>query len=148
MAGNVIYRGPIKDEPETINLPVAGAYLPGILVTESASALTVATASDMQEELLVLSNARYVGQDVTTAYTSGDTGVAYRPRPNELYQVRMANATYAKGAALTIGASGYLTAVGDEEVIYAYFDDTPGAYSAGDLADVRWANQSTTPAGA
>lgn len=146
MSGNVIYRGPIKDEPETINLPVAGAYLPGILVTASASALTVATASDMQEELLVLGNQRFKDQDVATAYTSGDTGVAYRPRPGEVYQVRLANDTYAKGAPLTIGASGYLTDVGAEEVIYAYFDDTPGSFSAGDLADVRWANFITTPA--
>jgi len=148
MAGNVIYRGPIKDEPETVNdKTVAGAYLPGVLVTESATALTVATAADMQEQLLVLSNVRFKDQDVATAYTSGDTGVAYRPRPNEIYQVRLAAATYAKGAPLTIGASGYLTAVGDEEVVYAYFDDTPGAFTAGSLADVRWANQITTPAG-
>lgn len=148
MAGNVIYRGPIKDEPETVsNKTVAGAYKPGVLVTESASALTVATASDMQEQLLVLSNQRYKDQDVETAYTSGDTGVAYRPRPGEIYQVRMANATYALGAPLTIGANGYLTAVGDEEVIYAFYEGTVGAVTAGTLEDVRWANMTTTPAG-
>ena len=140
MAKNVIYRGPIKDEPETVNLPVAGAYLPGIMVTASATALTVATAANMEDELLVLSNDRFVGQDVATAYTSGDTGVAYRPRPNEVYQARLAAATYAKGDPLTIGASGYLTAAATTNLVVAYFDDTPGAFSAGDLADVRIAN--------
>ena len=118
MAGNVIYRGPIKDEPETVSdKTVAGAYLPGILVTESASALTVATA-----------------------YASGDTGVAYRPRPGEIYQVRVAATTYAKSDPLTVGASGYLEDAAAGERVLAFFEDTPGAYSAGDLADVRIAN--------
>ena len=116
MAGNVIYRGPIKDEPETVSdKTVAGAYLPGILVTESATALTVATASDIEDELLVLSNRQFYDQDVATAYASGDTGVAYRPRPGEIYQVRLAAATYAKGDTLTIGASGYLTKTSTSE---------------------------------
>ena len=108
---NVIYRGPIKDEPETVSdKTVAGAYLPGILVTESATALTVATGSNIEDDLCILSNRRFFGQDVATAYASGDTGVAYRPRPGEVYQVRLAGATYAKGDGLTVGASGYLEA--------------------------------------
>ena len=113
MAGNVIYRGPIKDEPETVSdKTVAGAYLPGILVTESASALTVATGANIEDDLLVLSNRRFYGQDVATAYASGDTGVAYRPRPGEIYQVRVAATTYAKSDPLTVGASGYLEDAG------------------------------------
>lgn len=145
MAGNVIYRGPLKDEPETVSdKTVAGAYLPGILVTESATALTVATASNIEDNLLVLSNRRFYDQDVATAYASGDTGVAYRPRPGEIYQVRLANATYAFGETLTIGASGYLTKTGFDERVIAFFEDTAGAYSAGDLADVRIANSFLT----
>ena len=141
MAGNVIYRGPIKDEPETVSdKTVAGAYLPGVLVTESASALTVATGANIEDDLLVLSNRRFAGQDVATAYTSGDTGVAYRPRPGEIYQVRVAATTYAKGDPLTVGASGYLEDAAAGERVLAFFEDTPGAFSAGDLADVRIAN--------
>lgn len=141
MSGNVIYRGPIKDEPETVSdKTVAGAYLPGVMVTESATAFTVATASDKEADLLILSNRRFYGQDVATAYASGDTGVAYRPRPGEVYQVRLAAATYAKGDALTAGASGYLTKAASGDRVLAYFEDEPGAVSAGDLADVRIAN--------
>jgi hypothetical protein len=146
LSGNVIYRGPVKDEPETLNLPVAGAYLPGIMVTEDGSNLTVATAADIEGELLVLSNRRFYGQDLATAYASGDTGVAYRPRPGEIYQARLAAATYAKGDKLTIGASGYLTKTSTSERVLAFFDDTPGAFSAGDLADVRIANSFLTAA--
>ena len=147
MAGNVIYRGPIKDEPETVSdKAVAGAYSPGILVTEGASAFTVATASNMEDDLLILSNRRFMEQDVTTAYASGDTGVAYRPRPNEVYQVRLASATYAKGDTLTIGASGYLTKTSTADRVIATFDDTPGAFAAGALADVRIANGFLTAA--
>lgn len=147
MAGNVIYRGPIKDEPETVSdKKVAGAYLPGILVTESATQLTVATGSNIEDDLLILSNRRFFGQDVATAYASGDTGVAYHPRPGEIYQVRVAATTYAKGDPLTVGASGYLEDTSTSERVIAFFEDTPGAYSAGDLADVRIANSFLTAA--
>jgi hypothetical protein len=141
MSGNVVYRGPIKDEPETVaDKTVAGAYLPGILVTESATALTVATGADIEKDLLILSNRRFYDQDIATAYASGDTGVAYRPRPGDIYQVRVAATTYAKGDPLTVGASGYLEDAAATERVLAFFEDTPGAYSAGDLADVRIAN--------
>lgn len=144
---NVIYRGPIKDEPETVSdKKVAGAYLPGILVTESATQLTVATGSNIEDDLLILSNRRFFGQDVATAYASGDTGVAYRPRPGEIYQVRLAGATYAKGATLTVGASGYLEATSTSERVVAFFEGTAGAVTAGALADVRIANSFNTAA--
>ena len=138
---NVIYRGPAKDEPETVSdKTVAGAYLPGILVTESATALTVATGSNIEDDLCILSNRRFFGQDVATAYASGDTGVAYRPRPGEVYQVRLAGATYAKGDGLTVGASGYLEAAASGERVLAFFEGTAGAVTAGTLNDVRIAN--------
>lgn len=138
---NVIYRGPTKDEPETVSdKTVAGAYLPGILVKESATALTMATASDTDVELLVLSNRQFYDQDVATAYASGDTGVAYRARPGEIYQARMAGATYAKGDPLTIGASGRLEATSTGERVVAYFEGVAGAITAGALSDVRIAN--------
>jgi len=137
---NVIYRGPVSAQPQTINLPVAGAYLPGIMVTASATALTVATAADNEGALYVLGNADFLGQDLATAYTSGDTGVAYEIKSNEVYQARLAAATYAKDALLTIGASGYLAAATTGDVVYARFDGTPGAITAGALADVKIAN--------
>jgi len=137
---NVIYRGPVSDQPQTITLPVAGAYLPGVLVIASATTLTVATGADNEGALHVLGNAEFLGQDVATAYASGDTGVAYEPKPNETYQVRLATATYAKGDLLTVGASGYLVAATTGDVVYARFEGTPGAISAGALADVKIAN--------
>ena len=147
MSGNVIYRGPIKDEPETVSdKKVAGAYLPGILCTESATQLTVAAAADIEKDLVILSNRRFYDQDIATAYASGDTAVAYRPRPGEIYQVRVAATTYAKGDPLTVGASGYLEDASTSERVIAFFEDTPGAYSAGDLADVRIANSFLTAA--
>lgn len=147
MSGNVIYRGPAGRTPESGPTRVlAGAYSPGILCTESASTLTVATASDIEAELVLLGNRDFAGQDLETAYASGDTGVWYRPQPGEIWQVRLASATYAKGDKLTIGASGYLTKTSTAERVIAYFDDTPGAYSAGDLADVRIANSFLTAA--
>lgn len=155
MAGNVIYRGPIDRQPRTVNLPLAGAYLPGTLATSDGSTLTQSTASDMGERILVLGVRDFYGQgqDVSTApaataYASGDTGVAYEPNPGDVFQVRLAAATYAKGDKLTLDASGRLAKAVDSpagDVVYAYFDDTAGAFSAGDLADVIWANAFTMP---
>jgi hypothetical protein len=138
---NVIYRHPVNQEPETVSdMTVAGAYLPGILVTEDGDEMTVATGADIEAELLILSNRPFYDQDITTAYASGDTGVAYRPKAGEVYQVRLAAATYAKGDPLTVGASGYLEAAASGERVLAYVAGTADAISAGALADVRIAN--------
>lgn len=137
---NRIYRGPTDRQPRTINLPVAGAYLPGILVTEDGSNLTVATAADNEGELFVLGNVEFTEQTLADAYTSGDTGIAYHIEPGAEFQARLAAATYAKGDLLTVGASGYLEAATTGDVVYARFEGTAGAKSAGDLDDVRIAN--------
>lgn len=135
MAGNVIYRGPLGRQPRTIQKEVAGAYLPGCFVEETATTLAQITTA-VGKRALILANADYAGQDIATAYTSGDTGVAYELDANQVYQARMAAATYAKNAPLTIGASGRLTAATTGTRVVAFFDDTPGAKSADALCDV------------
>lgn len=141
---NVIYRGPADRQPTTVNLPVGGAYKPGIFVTEGASSLTQATSG--AGRLRLLSNREFAGQDIDSAYANGDTGVAYILEPGQRYQARVAAGTYAKGDKLTVNSSGYLAAVGDGETVVAYFDGAPGSYSAGDFADIEIANSFTTPA--
>ena len=138
MAGNVIYRGPVTSgwQPRTVSdKTVAGAYLPGTFVEEAASTLVQLTTA-LGKLPMILSNLEFKDQDIDTAYTSGDTGLAYHLEPGQVYQARLAAATYAKDAPLTIGASGRLTAATAGTVVVAFFSDTPGAYSAGDLADV------------
>ena len=137
---NVIYRGPVSNEPQTVNLPVAGAYLPGVLVKSNGSTLTVATAADIEDDIHLLSNARFMGQDLATAYVSGDTGVAYKPQAGEQYQARLAGATYAANDMLTVGASGYLEKATAGERVLAFFKGTAGAVVAGTLTDVEIAN--------
>lgn len=146
MSKNVIFAGPILAgvEPITHEKPVVGTPLPGTIVHSDSSNGTVhfttANTTQMGSLLSVMSNRRELGQDVTTAWTAGDLGVAYIPRPGEIYNVRVAAATYAANAPLTLsGTSGRLTstlATGD--LTLATFADTPGAYSAGDLAAVRF----------
>lgn len=145
MAGNTIYRGPVDKQPRTIQKEVADAYVVGTFVEETATTLAQITTA-LAKRPLLLGNADYAGQDIATAYTSGDTGVAYELEPGMVFQARVASATYAKGAPLTIAAAGRLAAASNAEVVVAFFDDTPGAYSAGDLADVVIANFYTVPA--
>lgn len=147
MAGNRIYRGPVTSgwQPRTVSLPVTDALLPGSFVEETATALVQLTTA-LGKLPMILSNLEFKDQDVATAYTSGDTGIAYHLEPGQVYQARMAAATYAKDAPLTIGASGRLTAATAATPVVAFFSDTPGAYEAGDLADVVIANAYTVPA--
>lgn len=145
MAGNVIYRGPVDRQPHTVNKEVAGAYLPGTFVEDTGSALSQITTA-LAKRPLILSNAEFIGQDIATAYTSGDTGVAYELEPGQVYQARLAAATYAKGAPLTIAASGRLAAATSGTRVVAHFDDTPGAFTAGQLADVVIADGYVVPA--
>ncbi len=137
-----IFRGPTRRQPETVNLPVAGAYLPGMAVVASATALTAAVAIDAESEFMILSNVEFSNQTVTTAYTSGDTGIAYVPLMGDTYMVQMAAGTYALGDALTIDANGRFAAAGTGARICAYCDQA-GTFTAGQLADARIANRVT-----
>lgn len=139
MAGNVVFRGPIERQPITKNLPVTGALLPGTMVEATATALVQITTA-MGKRPLVLSNVDFKDQDIALAYVSGDTGVAYEPQPNDVFQCRVAAATYTKGQELTIAASGRLAAAASTNVVVAFYDDILTARAAGDLADVIWAN--------
>lgn len=56
---NVIYRGPVEREPETINLPVAAALNPGVAVKVSSGKL--AAAADTTGRWLILGNRRFIG---------------------------------------------------------------------------------------
>lgn len=140
MAGNVIYRGPIEKQPRSISKPVAAALLPGVFVEDLASTLALITTAIAKRPLL-LANRDFVGQDITTAYASGDTGIAYELEPGMVVQARVAAATYTKNQPLTIGASGYLVAATAATIVVAFFDDpVVGAKSAGALCDVIIAN--------
>ncbi|MBS8227109.1 hypothetical protein [Vannielia litorea] len=134
MTGYAIYRGPSRAQPETVNLPLAGAYTPGELMVSDGAELTRAVAADALNELFVLTNLEFNNQTISTAYASGDTGAAYQAVPGQTYQVRMAAGTYAVGAALTVDANGRLAAVSTDEPIVAYCKQA-GTFSAGDLAD-------------
>lgn len=142
---NVIYRGPAGRQPITINKEVAGAYLPGTFVEETATTLAQITTA-LAKLPLILGNADFLGQDLATAYTSGDTGIAYKLEPGQVYQARLAAATYAKDAPLTIAASGRLAAATAGTRVVAHFSGAPGAFSAGDLADVVIADTYVVPA--
>lgn len=145
MSGNVIFRGPTEKQATTISLPVAGAYLPGTFVEATATELVQITTAIAKRPLL-LTNRDFYGQGLETAYADEDTGIAYELEPNFVVQARVAAATYAKGAPLTVAANGRLAAATVGTVVVAFFDDTPGAFTAGQLADVIIANSYVVPA--
>jgi hypothetical protein len=136
---HVIYRGPVVREPETVNLPVATAALPGTFVVSDLSELTV--ADDATARLLVLSNRRFMDQTDEDAYEAGETAVAYRAEPDQEYRVRMAAGAYTPGQALTVNGSGQAAAASSGNVIVAYLDQAGATFTANELGDVVLASR-------
>ena len=146
MAGNTIFRGPITHQPISVSKPVAGAYMPGTFVEETATDLVQITTS-LGKLPLILSTLDFKDQTVTTAYADEDTGIAFALVPGLVVQASLAAATYALNAPLKIAAAGQLTAATTAgDIVIAFFSDTPGAYVQGDLVDVTIANSYNVPA--
>lgn len=142
---NVIYRGPVDREPQTVNLPVAGAYLPGFFVKENGSG-QLARAVDAIGRLMLLSNRRFYDQDLETAYAAGETGVAYRLRPDDEFQAQFAGGTYARGDELTVDSNGRLAAAVATDIVVAIYDGAGATLTTGDFDDCVIANQYVKPA--
>lgn len=141
---NVIYRGPAEREPETLNLPVTGAYLPGTFVRKAATGKVV-TAADATGRLLLLSNPRYLERDINTAYAADETGIQYRLEPEQEYQALAAIGNYADQAELTVNASGQLAAATTGDIVVAFADGAKNLTGVGFL-DFVVANAYTKPA--
>ncbi len=138
------YRGPNDRMFKTVSdKTVAGAYLPCTFVTESASALTAATAFGPMLRLLL--DRDYYAADAAfftatdpllTAYASGDSGIAAVLEPGQTYQIAMAAATYTYGQEVIVAAAGRAAAAASTNVVIG-FCKFAGAKSAGDLGDIE-----------
>lgn len=127
---NVIYRGPVEREAETLNLPVTGAYLPGTFVTKAATGKVV-TATSGTGRLLLLSNPRFLERDIDTAYAADETGIQYRIEPEQEYYARAAIGNYADQAELTVNGSGVLAAATSGDAVVAFVDGAVNLTAAG-----------------
>lgn len=153
---NTVFRGPAGDQPKTISdRTVSGALLPCTLVFVGATQFTQATAVS-GGRLALLSNRDFYNpmgsafdssDPLTTAYTSGETGVAYEMEPGQVYQIAAAAATYTNGQELTAAASGRVAAAASTNVVIGHVDLGAGVSSrvvaAGELIDVVIANRYT-----
>ncbi|NUL36634.1 hypothetical protein [Kosakonia sacchari] len=136
MVANVIYRGPVTREPLTVNLPVNGAYNPGSIVYEANGKLVLSAGTEPR--WMILSNRRFTGQDVSTAYTSGETGVAYRVEGEQEYNAMLVGAAYTKGMELKRSASpaGAFAAAASGEQVVAVFDEADRTLATNGLGDI------------
>ena len=149
MSGNRVYRGPADRQPHTVTDRVLGAaLLPATAVLIGATITQAMTPSGGRVGILGERDfAHGNGLDTTspllTAYANGDTPVVYLPEPQQTYTMAMAAATYSRGQELTIAASGRLAAAASGNIVVAHYDDTTLTRTAGQLADVVWANAYT-----
>lgn len=132
---NSIYRGPAEQEAKTLNVVLAGAYLPGSIMLATGT-----RAAADEGRLLILGNRRFYEQDAVTAYASGDTGVLYRLTVEQNYQAIFAAGTYTANQELTVNSSGQLAAAATTNRVVAFYDQAGATLSANDLGDVVIAN--------
>lgn len=118
---NVIYRGPVEREPETINMSIGFAGIPGVAVKKLAAAAIL--AADAKGRIFILGNRRFIGQGINTAYSVNETAVLYRTEPEQEYYVQLAAAAYTIGQELTVGAAGVFKAAASGDVVIATFDE-------------------------
>lgn len=137
MAAHVIYRGPVEREPETINLPVAAALLPGNLVTSDGGEFSL--AADSLGRVLLLSNRRFYTQTDTDAYEADETAIAYRLEVEQEYRAILAAAAYVHGAPLTWNGTAFAAATAGTKVL-AFYDGSGETLVAAGLADIVIAN--------
>lgn len=135
---NAIFRGDmLKDCPSTVNGVLSSAATPGYFVTLVDGAMALATTGAAR--VFLLKNREYYDQTSSDAYASGDTGEAYRLKPETEFRAIAAAATYTQGAALTVNASGQLAAATTGDVVVAYADESKTLAAVGYL-DVVIAN--------
>lgn len=156
---NTVYRGSSARQPKTISdRTVSGALLPCTFVFIGATQFTQA-ASVIGGRLALLSNRDFYNpmgsafdnsDPLTTAYTSGETGIAYELEPAQVYQVAAAAGTYTNGQEVTVGASGRFAAASAGATVVGHIDLPAGTASivasAGQLVDVVIANRYTKAA--
>lgn len=153
---NTVFRGPADRQPKTISdRTVNGALLPCTFVHVGASQFAQATAVSGGRLALLSNRDFYVpmgasfdnSDPLTTAYVSGETGVAYELEPGQCYQIAAAAATYTNGQEVTVAASGRVAVAASTNVVVGHVDLGAGVSSvvaaAGQLVDVVIANRYT-----
>jgi hypothetical protein len=142
---NRIFRsGSGVPRPRTISdKTLAAALLPGTAVFIGATQLTQATAVSGGRFAILGDRDFYasggIGLATTplmTPYASGETGIAYLPKPDDEYAMALAAGTYTFGQELTVAAAGRLAAAASGNIVVAHYDQIGKTVSAGDLADI------------
>lgn len=133
---NTIWRGPVHlAQPDTVTALTGAAIPPGSVVKLASGVFQLAT--DGKGDILIMSNRAYVGETVDVSVPSGETGEAFKPAAQYEFQGRFAAGTYAKGAVLSVGASGRFKAAAAGDVVVAVYDGKGATLTAGQLDDVR-----------
>ncbi len=137
---NVIYRGPIEREPQTINLPVSVEFKPGAFAKVASGKLAV--AGDGAGRIFLVSNRRFMEQGLSDSYAANETAVAYRLETEQEYQALAVKANYADQAELTITSGGALKVAASGEDVIAFVDGAKNITdNAGGLLDIVIANR-------
>ena len=123
MANRILIRaGGTVDE--TVSKQVTTALNPGVIVKIASGKFAVAGAGDDKERLFVLNGRSYRGTDLNSAYTADDVGDAYEILPSRCLQVRVANATYTEGTAVSVAANGGIATAASGDRVIGYIDAT------------------------
>ena len=127
---NVIYQG-TKQDKATESLPVATALTPGIFVSIVGGEFV--GNADGKARLLALSNRQFIDDDIETAYSAGETAIAWEVEANDPFQMRAVTGNYTDQQELMLSAGGLLTAATAGNVVVAHVDGAKNLTSEGFL---------------
>ena len=123
---------------ESFTEQLAATSKPGTVVKyDNAGKFAVAGADDNKERLFVLDARQALGESVDTSISANETVDAYEIVPDRTYDIRAANATYAKGTALTVSANGYVATAATGDRVIGHANSATTITTAGNLLTVR-----------
>ncbi len=125
---NTVYLGPAECPVDVTELVAREAITPGSVMVVTSGEFALAGADQGGVVYCALEN---ILEEVTDAYAIGDTVQGARPTSGEYYQLALAaSQTIVKDAPLTTNASGVAIALGANNNVVCYADETKTSVGA------------------
>ena len=145
---NKIFAGPVSENvPQTREAPADVALLPGTFVVESGGKFVYAT-TNVAGDIYVVEENYLALKGVNVAYAAGETAVGLKMLDEQLFNVRVpTGVNVAKGAPISIGASGKAKLAAATNYVIAYAEEAYNNTSGADqLVRVRKAQSNLAAA--
>ncbi len=125
---NTVYLGPAECPVDVTELVASEVIAPGTILVETSGEAALAGLDQGGIVYVALEN---ILEEITDSYAADDTVQCARPTSGEYYQLALAaSQTIVKDAPLTTNASGVAIALGANDNVVCYADETKTSVGA------------------